>query len=104
MITSRLTALALTTLLSSVALAATSSSGTDPTDPLQRPESATTQGIDSGRSPSPTATDPRIYHDDAGAQGGMNTPGPQTPDNAGTGIGSKTTTGGSGSEGLSTRP
>ena len=101
MITSRLTALALTTLLSSVALAATSSSGTDPTDPLQKPESATIQGIDSGRSPSPTATDPRIYHDDAGAQGGMNTPGPQTPDNAGTGVGSKTTTGGSGSEGRS---
>ena len=101
MITSRLTALALTTLLSSVALAATSSSGTDPTDPLQRPESATIQGIDSGRSPSPTATDPRIYHDDAGAQGGMNTPGSLTPDNAGTGVGSKTTTGGSGSEGRS---
>ena len=101
MTTSRLTALALTTLLSSVALAATSSSGTDSTDPLQKPESAATQGIDRGRSPSPTATDPRIYHDDAGAQGGMNTPGSQTPDNAGTGVGSKTTTGGSGSEGRS---
>ena len=104
MITSRLTALALTTLLSSVALAATSSSGTDPTDPIDRPESAAPQGIDSGRSPSPTATDPRVYHDDAGAQGGMNTSGPQTPDNAGTGVGSKTTTGGSGSEGRSTSP
>ncbi|MGF6329395.1 hypothetical protein ABH909_002273 [Pseudomonas sp. BS3782 TE3695] len=104
MITSRLTALALTMLLSSVAFAATSSSGTDPSAPLQTPESATTQGIDSGRSPSPTDTDPRIYHDEADAQGGMNTPGPQTPDNAGTGIGSKTTTGGSGSEGLGTRP
>lgn len=101
MITSRLTALALTTLLTSVAFAATSASGTDPTDPIDRPESAATQGIDSGRSPSPTATDPRIYHDDAGAQGGMNTPGPQTPDNAGTGVSSKTTTGGSGSEGRS---
>ena len=99
MLTSRLTALALTTLLSSVALAATSSSGTDPTDPIDRPESAATQGIDNGRSPSPTATDPRIYHDDAGRQGGMNTPG--TPDNAGTGVSSKTTTGGSGSEGRS---
>ncbi|MGX1187623.1 hypothetical protein AB7M29_005302 [Pseudomonas sp. F-14 TE3623] len=104
MITSRLTALALTTLLSSVAFAATSSSGTDPTDPLERPESSATQGIDSGRPPSPTATDPRVYHDDAGAQGGMNTPGTQTPDNAGTGVGSKTTTGGSGSEGRSTSP
>lgn len=104
MITSRLTALALTTLLTSVAFAATSSSGTDPTDPVERPESAATQGADSGRSPSPTATDPRIYHDDAGGQGGMNTPGPQTPDNAGTGVGSKTTTGGSGSEGRSTSP
>ncbi|MCO8312097.1 hypothetical protein [Pseudomonas mandelii] len=101
MITSRLTALALTALLTSVAFAATSPSGTDPTDPIERPESAATQGIDSGRSPSPTATDPRIYHDDASGQGGMNTPGPQTPDNAGTGVGSKTTTGGSGSEGRS---
>jgi hypothetical protein len=101
MITSRLTTFALTTLLTSVAFAATSSSGTDPTDPIDRPESAATQGIDSGRSPSPTATDPRIYHDDAGAQGGMNAPAPQTPDNAGTGVGSKTTTGGSGSEGRS---
>ncbi|RON16579.1 hypothetical protein [Pseudomonas frederiksbergensis] len=98
MITSRLTALALTTLLTSVAFAATSSSGTDPTDPIERPESAATQGIDSGRSPSATATDPRIYHDDAGE---MNTPSTQTPDNAGTGVGSKTTTGGSGSEGRS---
>ncbi|MCE6975923.1 hypothetical protein EI534_00455 [Pseudomonas frederiksbergensis] len=97
MITSRLTALALTTLLASVAFAATTSSGTDPTDPVERPKSAATQGIDSGRSPSPTATDPRIYHDDAGSQGGMT----QTPDNAGTGVGSKTTTGGSGSEGRS---
>lgn len=97
MITSRLTALALTTLLASVAFAATTSSGTDPTDPIDRPESAATQGIDSGRSPSPTATDPRVYRDEAGRQGGMT----QTPDNAGTGVGSKTTTGGSGSEGRS---
>jgi hypothetical protein len=29
----------------------------------------------------------------------MNTPDNQTPDNAGSGVGSKTTTGGSGSEG-----
>ena len=104
MTTSRLTALALTTLLCSVAFAATSTSGADPNDPLQSSESATTNGMDSGRSPSPTDTDPRIYHDDADAQSGMETPGPQTPDNAGTGIGSKTTTGGSGSEGLGTRP
>lgn len=101
MITSRLTALALTALLTSVAFAATSASGTDPTDPIERPESMAIQGTDGGRSPSPTATDPRIYHDDAGVQGGMNTPAPQTPDNAGTGVGSKTTTGGSGSEGRS---
>lgn len=97
MITPRLTALAFTTLLASVAFAATTSSGTDPTDPVERPESAATQGIDSGRSPSPTATDPRVYRDEAGRQGGMT----QTPDNAGTGVGSKTTTGGSGSEGRS---
>jgi hypothetical protein len=34
-----------------------------------------------------------------GRQGGLNLPDTKTPDNAGPGVGSKTTTGGSGSEG-----
>jgi hypothetical protein len=55
-------------------------------------------GVDSSLPPS-TGTDPRTQGSDPGRQGGLNTPDNQTPDNAGTGIGSKTTTGGSGSEG-----
>ncbi|AWM93592.1 hypothetical protein DJ564_23800 [Pseudomonas sp. 31-12] len=107
MITSRLTALALATLLSSAAFAATPAPGTGPTNPVESPKSPTTQGspgmntngsgVDSV--PASTGTDPRIQGNDAGRQGGMNQPDTQTPDNAGTGIGSKTTTGGSGSEG-----
>ena len=108
MIMSRLTALALATLLSSAALAANTASGTGPTDPVEKPKSPAIQsapgintngsGADSSLPPS-TGTDPRIQGNDAGRQGGMNMPDTQTPDNAGTGIGSKTTTGGSGSEG-----
>ncbi|MCU1758974.1 hypothetical protein NTD84_04490 [Pseudomonas sp. 14P_8.1_Bac3] len=101
---SRLSALALTTLLSCAAFAA----GTGPTDPVEKPKSPAIQsapglntngtGVENSLPPS-TGTDPRIQGNDAGRQGGMNMPDAQTPDNAGTGIGSKTTTGGSGSEG-----
>ena len=107
MITSRLTALALATLLSSVAYAATTTPGTGPTNPVEGQKTPTTQGspgmntngsgVDSV--PASTGTDPRIQGNDTGRQGGMNQPDTQTPDNAGAGIGSKTTTGGSGSEG-----
>ena len=108
MIMSRLTALALATLLSSAAFAATTASGTGPTDPVEKPRSPAIQSapgintngtsVDSSLPPS-TGTDPRIQGNDAGRQGGMNMPDTQTPDNAGPGVGSKTTTGGSGSEG-----
>ncbi|MEB0047673.1 MULTISPECIES: hypothetical protein [unclassified Pseudomonas] len=108
MITPRLTAIALATLLSSTAFAATTTSTTAPTDPMEKPNAPTLQtapgtntngsNIDNSLPPS-TGTDPRIQGNDAGRQGGMNMPDTQTPDNAGIGIGSKTTTGGSGSEG-----
>jgi len=108
MITSRLTALVLAALLSSTAFAATVASGTGPTDPVEKPKAPAIQsapgmntngsGIDSSLPPA-TGTDPRVQGNDAGRQGGMNTPDTQTPDNAGSGMGSKTTTGGSGSEG-----
>ncbi|AKJ98277.1 MULTISPECIES: hypothetical protein [Pseudomonas] len=110
MITSRLTAFTLATLLSSAAFAATTS-GTGPTDPVQAPNSPATQGLpklntdgtgggtlNNGQPPA-TGTDPRVQGNDMGRQGGMNTPDATAPDNAGTGVGSKTTTGGSGSEG-----
>jgi hypothetical protein len=108
MITSRLSALVLAALLSSTAFAATVASGTGPTDPVEKPKSPAIQsapgmntngsGVDSSLPPA-TGTDPRLQGNDAGRQGGMNTPDTQTPDNAGSGMGSKTTTGGSGSEG-----
>ncbi|MDI2591334.1 hypothetical protein NYP20_20760 [Pseudomonas sp. N3-W] len=107
MIKSTLTALALASLLSSAAFAATAS-GTGPTDPVQPPKAPAiqsapnmnTNGADMDNSlPPSTGTDPRIQGGDMGRQGGMNTPDNQTPDNAGPGVGSKTTTGGSGSEG-----
>ncbi|MGE8190295.1 hypothetical protein [Pseudomonas sp. NPDC086278] len=107
MITSKLTALTLATLLSSAAFAATAT-GTGPTNPVEAPRAPAIQsapgmntdgsGVDNSLPPA-TGTDPRIQGNDAGRQGGMNMPDSQTPDNAGTGIGSKTTTGGSGSEG-----
>jgi hypothetical protein len=108
MIMSKLTALALATLLSSATFAATTASGTGPTDPVEKPKSPAIQsapgmntdgsGVDSNLPPS-TGTDPRTQGNDAGRQGGMNMPDTRTPDNADTGVGSKTTTGGSGSEG-----
>lgn len=108
MIMSRLTALALAALLSSTAFAATTAAGTGPTDPVEKPKAPAIQsapgmntngsGIDSSLPPA-TGTDPRLQGNDAGRQGGMNMPDTQTPDNAGSGTGSKTTTGGSGSEG-----
>ncbi|MHC8410211.1 hypothetical protein ACYZTR_08585 [Pseudomonas sp. Hz4] len=108
MMMSKLTALALTTLLSCATFAATTATGTGPTDPVEKPKSPAIQsapgintngtGVDSSLPPS-TGTDPRTQGNDAGRQGGMNRPDTQTPDNADTGVGSKTTTGGSGSEG-----
>ncbi|MDQ0126404.1 hypothetical protein J2W17_005386 [Pseudomonas lini] len=108
MLTSRLSALALTVLMSSAAFAANTVSGTGPTNPVEGPKAPAIQstpgmntngtGVDSSLPPS-TGTDPRIQGNDAGRQGGMNQPDSRTPDNADTGIGSKTTTGGSGSEG-----
>ena len=101
MITSRLTALALATLLSSSAFAATMASGTGPTDPVEKPKAPALQSapgmntegasIDSSLPPS-TGTDPRLQGNDTGRQGGMNMPDTRTPDNAGTG--KKTTTSG----------
>ncbi|MEO6679354.1 MAG: hypothetical protein ABIO21_18560 [Pseudomonas sp.] len=108
MIMSRLTTLAFAALLSSGAFAATTASGTGPTDPVEKPKAPAIQsapgmntngsGIDSSLPPA-TGTDPRLQGNDTGRQGGMNTPDAQTPDNAGSGTSSKTTTGGSGSEG-----
>jgi len=107
MITAKLTALALATLLSSAAFAATAT-GTGPTNPVDGPKTPALQGTpgmntngngaDMNNSLPATGTDPRTQSNDPGRQGGMNTPG-STPDNAGPGVGSKTTTGGSGSEG-----
>ncbi|KPN93958.1 hypothetical protein [Pseudomonas nunensis] len=108
MIMSRLTTLALAALLSTSALAATTATGTGTTDPVEKPKAPAIQsapgmntngsGIDSSLPPA-TGTDPRLQGSDTGRQGGMNTPDNQTPDNAGSGTSSKTTTGGSGSEG-----
>ena len=112
MLTSRLSALALALLMSSVAFAANTASGTGPTNPVEGPKAPAIQstpgmntngtGVDSSLPPS-TGTDPRIQGNDAGRQGGMNQPDTRTPDNADTGIGSKTTTSGSGSEGGATQ-
>ncbi|BCX66772.1 hypothetical protein [Pseudomonas izuensis] len=108
MILSRLTALTLAVLLSPLAIAATYTSGTGPTNPVESPKAPAIQsapgmntngtGVDSSLPPS-TGTDPRTQGNDAGRQGGLNLPDTRTPDNAGSGIGSKTTTGGSDSEG-----
>ncbi|WP_339501006.1 hypothetical protein [Pseudomonas silesiensis] len=104
MLTSRLSALALALLMSSAAFAANTASGTGPTNPVEGPKAPAIQsapamningtGVDSSLPPS-TGTDPRIQGNDAGRQGGMNQPDTRTPNNADTGIGSKTTTGGS---------
>ncbi|MDR9750481.1 hypothetical protein RG836_03410 [Pseudomonas sp. SZMC_28357] len=105
MIKSTLTALALATLISPLAFAATAT-GTGPTNPVDSPKTPALQGTpgtgngaDMNNSLPATGTDPRTQGNDAGRQGGLNTPDATAPDNAGTGIGSKTTTGGSGSEG-----
>ncbi|MFJ2694111.1 hypothetical protein [Pseudomonas sp. NPDC087336] len=107
MLTSRLSALALAVLMSPLAIAATTASGTGPTNPVEKPKAPAIQsapgintngtGVDSSLPPS-TGTDPRIQGNDAGRQGGLNQPDTKTPDNASPGIGS-TTTGGSGSLG-----
>lgn len=108
MITSRLSALAFAALLSPLALAATTASGTGPTDPIESPRAPAIQsapGINTdgtgieNRLPPSTGTDPRTQGNDTGRQGGLNLPDARTPDNAGPGMGSKSTTGGSGSEG-----
>ncbi|KTC41846.1 MAG: hypothetical protein ACN6QY_26405 [Pseudomonas sp.] len=107
MIKVQLTALALAGLLSGVALAGS----TGPTNPVEGPKSPATQGspkininpptMDEGSLPPATGTDPRIQGNDSGRQGGAGTLDSTTPDNGKTGTGSKTTTGGSGSEGSS---
>ncbi|CAI8952410.1 hypothetical protein [Pseudomonas sp. IT-P218] len=106
--TPRLTALALAVLLSPLANAATTASGTGPTNPVESPRAPAIQsapgintngtGVDSSLPPS-TGTDPRIQGNDTGRQGGLNQPDTKTPDNAAPGIGSTTTEGGSGSLG-----
>jgi hypothetical protein len=108
MIPSRLTALALAALLSPLTIAATTAAGTGPTNPVEKPKAPAIQsapgintngtGVDDSLPPS-TGTDPRTQGNDMGRQGGLNVPDTKTPDNAGPGMGSKTTTGGSGSEG-----
>lgn len=108
MISTRLTTLAFAALLSPLANAATTASGTGPTNPVEAPKSPAIQsapgmntngtGVDNSLPPS-TGTDLRTQGNDMGRQGGLNVPDTKTPDNAGPGMGSKTTTGGSGSEG-----
>ena len=107
MIKVQLTALALAGLLSGVALAGS----TGPTNPVEGPKSPATQGspkininpptMDEGSLPPATGTDPRIQGNDSGRQGGAGTLDSGTQDNGKSGTGSKTTTGGSGSEGSS---
>lgn len=111
MIPSRLTALVFAALLSPAVFAAsTTAAGTGPTDPTPAPRAPVINsapgmntdgsGVPLINQPPATGTDPRTQGSDPGRQGGMNTPdSPATPDNASHGIGSKTTTGGSGSEG-----
>lgn len=106
MIMSRLTAIAFAALLCPFAIAATTASGTGPTNPVESPKAPAIQsapgmntngtGVDSSLPPS-TGTDPRTQGNDTGRQGGLNVPDTRTPDDAG--MGPKTTTGGSGSEG-----
>ena len=111
MIPSRLTALVFSALLCPAVFAASSTAaGTGPTYPTppRAPAINSAPGMNTDGSgvplinqPPATGTDPRTQGSDPGRQGGMNTPdSPATaPDNAGPGVGSKTTTGGSGSEG-----
>ncbi|NWL21311.1 hypothetical protein [Pseudomonas umsongensis] len=100
MLSTRLTALALAVLMSPLVIAATTASGTGPTNPVETPRAPALQsapliningtGVDSNLPPS-TGTDPRIQGNDAGRQGGLNLPDTKTPDNASPGIGSTTT-------------
>ena len=100
MLSPRLTALALAVLMSPLAIAATTASGTGPTNPVEGQKNPTIQGspgmntngtgVDSNLPPS-TGTDPRIQGNDAGRQGGLNLPDTKTPDKASPGIGSTTT-------------
>ncbi|MGE8151089.1 hypothetical protein ACQKP5_07550 [Pseudomonas vancouverensis] len=102
---SRLTALILTTVMSSVALAGSLGSSTGPTNPVEKPRAPALQsapglntdgvGIDSNLPPS-TGTDPRIQGNDAGRQGGMNLPDTKAPSSGGLG---SSTTDSSGKEG-----
>ncbi|WPN48510.1 MULTISPECIES: hypothetical protein [unclassified Pseudomonas] len=95
---SRLTAFALTALLSSTALAGTIGSSTGPTNPVEKPQAPAIQsapgmntngtGVDNSLPPS-TGTDPRIQGNDAGRQGGLNVPDTKTPSEGG--LGSTTT-------------
>ncbi|WP_085683516.1 MULTISPECIES: hypothetical protein [unclassified Pseudomonas] len=107
MISSRLTALVFATLLSPAVFAATTAAGTGPTDPVERPKAPAIQsapgmntdgsGVENALPPA-TGTDPRTQGNDPGRQGGTSG-NPLPPDNSGAGTDSKTTTGGSGSEG-----
>ncbi|MBX9404286.1 hypothetical protein K5E40_01110 [Pseudomonas baetica] len=108
MIPSRLTALVFTALLCPAAFAATAT-GTGPTDPVEHPKAPAIQstpgmntdgsGVDVAPPPA-TGTDPRTQGNDPGRQGGTSG-NPVPPVNSGAGASSKTTTGGSGSEGSS---
>ncbi|MCF4996751.1 hypothetical protein GIW70_06810 [Pseudomonas syringae] len=108
MISSRLTAFIFATLLSPAAFAGTAApgAGTGPTDPVERPKAPAiqsapginTDGSGVGNTVPPATTDPRTQGNDPGRQGGT-TGNPVPSDNARTGTSSKTTTGGSGSEG-----
>jgi hypothetical protein len=107
MIKVQLTALALAGLLSSAAFAG----ATGPTDPVEGPTSPAPQGMpkininpppmEEGSLPPATGTDPRVQGNDTGRQGGVGTLDSSEPDKTPSGSGSKTTTGGSGSEGRS---
>ncbi|MFJ2538952.1 MULTISPECIES: hypothetical protein [unclassified Pseudomonas] len=107
MIPSRLTALVFTALLCPAAFAATAT-GTGPTDPVEHPKAPaiqSTPGMNTDGSgvnvaPPATGTDPRTQGNDPGRQGGTSG-NPVPPVNSGAGASSKTTTGGSGSEGSS---
>ena len=95
---SRLTALALTALLSSVALAGAVGSSTGPTNPVEKPKAPAFQSapgmntdgtdVDINLPPS-TGTDPRIQGNDAGHQDGVNVP--DTKSSSEGGLGSSTT-------------
>jgi hypothetical protein len=104
MILSRLTALALTALLSAASFAETIGPSTGPTNPVEKPRAPAiksapgmnTDGttIDHNLPPS-TGTDPRVQGNDAGRQGGMSLPGSKTPSSGGLG---STTSGSSGDD------